>query len=285
MADLLCDAMYAVIRSATNPRVDTNRLYLTGLSYGGSAAWTFSFGYPGRFAASLPVAGFSEAFSVPDEKPGNIWLLYNESEFKTEDDRSALAEVARVVKERGGEFRMSSFPDVGHNAWDKAWREDSVWEWMFSKRTDACTVGKGARTSASASSDSRTSLFLKDAVCSAAIPGRDNGTGPERAVDGLDATCYVSAAPFRSGDWWQVEFAQPVRGRITVKSGLRNGSRRTVSAHVETSANGRRWELSGRFRRDNGECVFVPRSPVKFLRVVSDSQQGETLVLREVAVQ
>lgn len=59
MADLVCDAMFAVIKAAKNPKVDTSRLYLTGLSYGGSAAWTFSFGYPGRFAASLPVAGYA----------------------------------------------------------------------------------------------------------------------------------------------------------------------------------------------------------------------------------
>ena len=78
MADLVCDAMYAVINAAKNPRVDTNRIYLTGLSYGGSAALTFPFGYPGRFAASLPVAGYAGECSVPDEKPGNIWMLYIE---------------------------------------------------------------------------------------------------------------------------------------------------------------------------------------------------------------
>jgi len=283
MADLVCDAMYAVIRAATNPRVDTNRLYLTGLSYGGSAAWTFSFGYPGRFAASLPVAGFCEAFAVPDEKPGSIWLLYNESEFKSEDDRRALADVAHAVKERGGEFRMSSFPDIGHNAWDKAWREDSVWEWMFSKNACGRAAGKYSKSSNGTTSGGGR-ISLNGAGCSASKPGSDSGTGPERVIDGLDATCYVSAEPFRRGDWWQVEFAQPVSGRITVKSGRRDGTGRMVSARVETSANGRRWLTAGRFRHDNGECTFVPRIPVKFLRVVSDSQKGETFILREVVV-
>lgn len=284
MADLVCDAMFAVIKAAKNPKVDTSRLYLTGLSYGGSAAWTFSFGYPGRFAASLPVAGYASERSVPDERPGNIWLLYNENEYSSEVARRELADVARAIAERGGEFRSSAFPDKGHNAWDKAWREDAVWEWMFSKRVDDMSGRKSRRYAAAASAGKRTPVFLEGVVCSASKPGRDDATGPERAVDGLDATCYVSAEPFMRGDWWCVEFSQPVSGRITVKSGYRDGSCRVVSAKVETSSDGRRWSVAGRFRRNNGECTFAPRSSIKHLRVVSDSQTGETLVLREVVV-
>ena len=284
MADLVCDAMFAVIKAAKNPKVDTSRLYLTGLSYGGSAAWTFSFGYPGRFAASLPVAGYASERSVPDEKPGNIWLLYNENEYSSEVARRELADVARAIAERGGEFRSSAFPDKGHNAWDKAWREDAVWEWMFSKRVDDMSGRKSRGSAAAASAGKRTPVFLEGVVCSASKPGRDDATGPERAVDGLDATCYVSAEPFMRGDWWCVEFSQPVSGRITVKSGYRDGSCRVVSAKVETSSDGRRWSVAGRFRRNNGECTFAPRSSIKHLRVVSDSQTGETLVLREVVV-
>ncbi len=57
-------------------------------------------------------------------------------------------------------------------------------------------------------------VFLQNAVCSASKPGHDGGTGPERATDGLDATCYVSAEPFKRGDWWRIEFADPVEGLI-----------------------------------------------------------------------
>ncbi len=284
MADLVCDAMYAVIRDARNPSVDTNRLYLTGLSYGGSAAWTFPFGYPGRFAASLPVAGYADASSVPDEKPGSFWFLYNENEFQSESAKRGLSEMARIVSERGGEFRSSAFPDKGHNAWDKTWREAGVWEWMFSKTADGRGPGRAAKVTGSASPRRRTPASIEGAVCTASKPGRDGGTGPDRAADGLEATCYVSAEPVRRGDWWQIEFAQAVSGRITVKSGYRNGTGRVVNARVETSFDGLRWQPAGRFRRDSGECAFVPRASVKFLRVVSDSHSGETLVLRELEV-
>ena len=275
MADLLCDAMFAVVREAKNPRVDAGRIYLTGLSYGGSAAWSFPFGYPGRFAASLPVGGYVSQQTIPDSVPGNIWLIYNEGEYSSDRARKELADIKRIVTERGGEFRVSPIPDKGHNAWDKAWREDAVWDWMFSKSTGEAR----AKKSNGVSSD------FHDAVCTASKPGRDDGTGPARAADGLDATCYVSAEKVSRGDWWQIEFAQPLTGRITVKSGYRNGAGHVSSAHVEVSSNGRIWNMAGRFRRVNGECTFVPRGPVKYLRVVSDSKDGEILVLREIVVQ
>ena len=285
MADLVCDAMYAVIRGAKTPKVDINRLYLTGLSYGGRAAWTFPFGYPGRFAASIPVAGYANAETVPDSNPGSFWFVYNEGEYASEKARRGLADMARVVAERGGEFRMSPIPDKGHNAWDKAWREDAVWDWMFSKSNNGSKGSKRPAPSGRRMAGRRTPLDLTGAVCKAAKPGRDEGTNPSRAADGLDATCYVSAEPVVRGDWWQIEFAQPVGGRITVKSGFRNGSDRAQAAYVEVSADGRKWTTAGRFKRTNGECTFVPRGAVKFLRVVSDSKKGETLVLREVAVE
>lgn len=275
MADLLCDAMFAVIREEKNPRVDVGRIYLTGLSYGGSAAWSFPFGYPGRFAASLPVGGYVSQQTIPDSNPGNIWLIYNEDEYSSDHARKELADIKRIVAERGGEFRVSPIPDKGHNAWDKAWCEEAVWDWMFSKST----MRTRAKKSNGVSSD------FHDAVCTASKPGRDDGTGPARAADGLDATCYVSAEAVSRGDWWQIEFAQPLTGRITVKSGYRNGTGHVSSAHIEVSSNGRIWNMAGRFRRVNGECTFVPRGPIKYLRVISDSKGGEILVLREIVVQ
>ena len=284
MSDLVCDALYALIREANHPPVDTNRMYLTGLSYGGSAAYTFPFGYPGRFAASLPVAGFATAENVPEQHPGNIWLLYNEHEYASEIDQQVLANIARAITERGGEFRSSTFPDKGHNSWDKAWREDAVWDWVFSKTADGKPVAQSTGPAKPVVPPKRPGLFLDGAICTAAKPGRDDGTGPERAADGLEATCYVSVEPVARGDWWQIEFVEPVSGRITVKSGTRDGKNRVSSARVETSSDGQTWASAGRFQRTSGECRFVPRDPIKYLRVVSESPAGEILVLREVVV-
>ncbi len=140
LAALINDALYAVAGSLNSPPVDTNRFYLTGLSYGGVVAFELPCAFPGRFAASVPVSCFQSAFMIPKTQPGNYWLLYNESAYRSPEAKQTLVDLARTVEERGGDFRVATFPDTGHDAWSKAWREDRVWDWMFSKTTDGRPV-------------------------------------------------------------------------------------------------------------------------------------------------
>ena len=284
MKDLLCDAIYAAVREAKNPPIDTNRIYLTGLSYGGAVTYSLHNSYPGRFAAGIPVSSLGSVFTLPQTNPGNYWLLYNEETYKSEPAQKRLDDFARAVKERGGDFRSSHFPDKGHDAWSKAWREDIVWDWMFSKTADGNPISQPAKAATPVTRQKRAGMFLDDAICAASKPGRDDGTGPERAADGLEATCYVSAEPMKRGDWWQIEFAEPASGRIIVKSGFRDGNGRSSTARVETSSDGRMWMRHGTFSSASGECRITLRAPIKYLRVLPDSLRGEILVLREVEV-
>ena len=112
LADLVCEAMSAVVASLNDPPVDTNRLYLTGLSWGGVAAFELSCGYPGRFAAAVPVSCIQTPLRIPPEKPGNYWMLYNESSFRSDGSRWAIREMERIVRAGGGDFRSSTFPDL-----------------------------------------------------------------------------------------------------------------------------------------------------------------------------
>ena len=287
MAGLVCDAMYAVIRQAQNPPVDTNRLYLTGLSYGGGAAFSFPCSFPGRFAAAVPVSSLLGSQSLPQKAPVNFWLLHNESANKSENAQEVLADLAAVVRERGGDFRRSTFPDIGHDAWTKAWQEDVVWDWMFSKTADGKPIRQITTGSPMAVpvNQPRPVAFLQDAKCTASKPGRDEGTGPERVADNLEATAYVSAEPMKRGDWWQIEFATPVSGRIVLKSGFQDGTMRLSPGRVETSNNGRLWTRAGMFAGHTGECRIDARTPVKFLRVLPESATGAVLVLRKIEVE
>lgn len=280
MADLVCDAMYAVVREAKAPQIDTNRLYLTGLSYGGSVAYTFVFGYPGRFAAALPVAGFATHDIVPDEKPGNIWLLHNENEYASPEMQNVLSNVAAAVVARGGEFRVSTFPDKGHNAWDKAWQEDVVWDWMFSKTANGTRTADAARSVVTA----KRASYLVGARCTASRPGRDNGCGPDRGADGLASTCYVSDSPVGPLDWWQIDFASPVSGRVEVLTGRTDGLGILTKGGVEVSSDGKSWRQVGLFAKRTGICRFLLKRSIRHLRVRPGSAKPQVLIVREVMV-
>ena len=47
-----------------NYAVDTNRIYLTGLSMGGYGTWDLGLTHPERFAAIVPVCGGGEVITV-----------------------------------------------------------------------------------------------------------------------------------------------------------------------------------------------------------------------------
>ena len=180
-SDLTCDALYAVIRSLDNPPVDTNRLYVTGLSFGGMATHRLLWLYPGRFAAGVPAEYMVRAWDVPTPPP-NCWFLCGEGEEEYRDMRKKNAsDNIKAVREAGGECRVSMYPESGHNSWEKAWREDSVWEWMFSKTLDGRPVPRKAGVSTAAGA--ALPVPLPEArVCTASVPGEDAAHGPAYAA-------------------------------------------------------------------------------------------------------
>lgn len=289
LSDLACDTMYAVIRENRFPPVDTNRLYLTGLSYGGGVAFELPCLYPGRFAAALPVSSFQSPAMVPEDKPVDFWLFHNEDSYLSPSAKRSLAELDKAVRTSGGDFRVSVFPESGHNAWDKAWREEGAWEWLFSKTANGQPVrGNGFYRSSSTSTSRKKQdggVFLREVTCTASTPGKDERHGPERAADNLDDTCYISAEPMTRSDWWMAEFPEPVTGKIIIYSGTRTGEGRIGRARVETSEDGRTWRRRGSFKRSTGACSLNLREGIRFLRILPDQSKPEVMILREIFVE
>ncbi len=282
-SDLTCDALYAVIRSLDNPPVDTNRLYVTGLSFGGMATHRLLWLYPGRFAAGVPAEYMVRAWDVPTPPP-NCWFLCGEGEEEYRDMRKKNAsDNIKAVREAGGECRVSMYPESGHNSWEKAWREDSVWEWMFSKTLDGRPVPRKAGVSTAAGAALPVPL-PETRVCTASVPGTDAAHGPAYAADGLDNTCYKSAQPVKTGDWWMIDFSVPVKGTVVVHSGTLSGEGILKTGRVETSANGTIWMRAGVFSAKNGICRIHLTAPVRYLRVLPENRKPETLVLRNLVL-
>lgn len=270
LADLTCDAMYAVIATLKAPKVDTNRLYVTGLSWGGVAAFELSCGFPGRFAACVPTSCIQSPARIPETSPGNYWMLYNENAYQDAGARRALCRIEEIVRNGGGDFRRSTFPDGGHDAWSKAWCEDAVWEWVFAK---------GVRR---ANAQDDRARVVAQAKCMASVPGMDAGHGPERIVDGLDATAYVSARPACRGDRVEIVFSEPVRGKFRIVSGLKDGSQRLGNAAVEASAGGGKWRRVGMFDERRGEAWLNLRHSADRLRIVFVGDRPTVMVLRKI---
>ncbi len=299
---LLFGAIEEVARTRKGPQVDFSRIYLTGLSYGAGGVYGLMTSYPGTFAAGVPVATFPPpAFFAEAGKPLRVWHLYNEGDWAA----SGLSEAqtkpfADAVRAGGGEFRLSTYPATGHNAWDAAWREDPVWDWMFTQGAngparatsappfdripDPTRRGGGEGDTHAENAESAENAAPRPPVATASKPGRDAKTGPERALDGLDGTAYVSASPVAAGDWVQVEWGAPVQGRIEVRTGLSDGTLRLSKGRVEVSVDGRVWSRTGTVSQKTGVCAFQQRTGIRFLRLLPEPRLPEPLAVREIAV-
>ena len=110
-------------------RVDPTRIYLTGLSRGGSAAWDLAANYPDTFAAMAVVCGMAPdpyAHWINREMP--IWVFHGE-----DDPVIPVEESDRMVeklKKLGYNVKYTRYEDVGHDAWIPAYSTDALYTWF-----------------------------------------------------------------------------------------------------------------------------------------------------------
>ena len=111
-------------------RIDKNRIYLTGLSRGGGAAWEMAVQYPETFAAMAVVCGMTPlpyASWINRKMP--IWVFHGEQDKSIPIEESETM-VARL-KEMGYDITFTKYPNVGHNAWVKAYDTEELYDWFM----------------------------------------------------------------------------------------------------------------------------------------------------------
>lgn len=112
-----------------NHRVDPNRLYLTGLSRGGGAAWEMAVQYPDTFAAMAVVCGMAPLpYASWINKAMAMWVFHG-----TNDESIPFTESAEMVKKlrsMGYNVSFTRYEGVGHNAWEKAYADDALYRWF-----------------------------------------------------------------------------------------------------------------------------------------------------------
>jgi len=129
---------------------DPDRVYLTGNSLGGYGTWFLGALAPERFAALVPICGGVRGAAskggpfaaFPDnERPKEIarrlagkpiWIFHGEDDWMVPVRNSR--EMATVLKAAGNEVRFTEYAGVGHNAWDRAYADPALWEWLLAQR-------------------------------------------------------------------------------------------------------------------------------------------------------
>jgi predicted peptidase len=112
--------------------VDRRRVYLTGLSMGGTGTWMFAMARPNTFAAIMPVCGSGIYWNVANLLKTPIYMVHGDCDTCVPISNSV--EMLTSINSRGGNAKLKICYGVGHDAWNYAYTDDSLLEWMLSQR-------------------------------------------------------------------------------------------------------------------------------------------------------
>jgi predicted peptidase len=113
-------------------RIDRQRLYVTGLSMGGSGTWSLVAAYPDKFAAAMPLCGRGNLDAVETLAKTPTWVLVGDKD-RAETVQNCQ-EMAESLKKAGGEAKLTVYPDLPHDCWTVTYNNPEVYEWLLSHR-------------------------------------------------------------------------------------------------------------------------------------------------------
>jgi len=112
--------------------VDTNRIYITGLSMGGFGTYDALARYPDVFAAGVPVCGSGDPSTVDRFKHIPLWIYTGAEDPVVTVDRVLI--MFNALMEAGARPGYTQVPESGHFSWLQAYSDPLLIQWMFRQR-------------------------------------------------------------------------------------------------------------------------------------------------------
>ena len=142
-AGILAGVFDYVMTGPENYRIDKDRVYLTGLSMGGNGVYNGAGATTDIFAAAGVIAGFNNGYGCTiSARKIPMWGFHGESD-GTIPYATGLANFQAITSCTSpvptAEYKWTSYPGVGHNAWDRAYttthtyHNPNLYEWLLTK--------------------------------------------------------------------------------------------------------------------------------------------------------
>jgi predicted peptidase len=110
---------------------DPDRVYLTGLSMGGSGTWSIAAKDPSAWAAIVPMCSRPDVANAAKFAAARL-PIWN---FCGDKDRAetvkANRDMAEALTKAGANAKYTEYPGVGHNCWDDAYGTDALYTWLL----------------------------------------------------------------------------------------------------------------------------------------------------------
>lgn len=118
-----------------NYQADAQRVYLTGLSYGGFGSWYMASTYPERFAAVAPVVGWGhpELMAPIAKHQIPVWAFAGGRDLVV-PVKYFYSGINELEKLGLTELRFTVHEDLGHDAWVRVYGGEDLYSWMLQFR-------------------------------------------------------------------------------------------------------------------------------------------------------
>ncbi|HTO95005.1 MAG TPA: prolyl oligopeptidase family serine peptidase [Bacteroidota bacterium] len=130
------DIFYGEITSRY--RIDTNRIYLTGFSLGGSGTWYLAMKHPSTFAAIAPISGKTSHLQFIMDNACTlagmpIWMFHGTGDEIV--DINETYQIAKKLDQCNVRYSLSTFE--GYKHWQTQWEvygEEKIYSWFLECR-------------------------------------------------------------------------------------------------------------------------------------------------------
>lgn len=109
--------------------VDSNRIYITGLSMGGFGTYDAIERYPNLFAAAVPVCGGGDISKAASIAHLPIWIFQGAEDPAV--NPSYALDMLQALTKAGAHPGFTQYPEVGHFSWLGAYSDPLMIEWLF----------------------------------------------------------------------------------------------------------------------------------------------------------
>jgi predicted peptidase len=129
-------------------KVDTGRVYITGLSMGGYGAWSLAVNHPERFAAAAPICGGGNGIDVLLAEGARkqalqslpIWAFHGARDMVVplSESERMLAALNRVGCTK---VQLTVYPEAEHDSYTETYNNPKLYEWLLGHRRAPIIAG------------------------------------------------------------------------------------------------------------------------------------------------
>jgi predicted peptidase len=114
--------------------VDSSKLYVMGISNGGTGTYEMLLRMPGVFAAAVPMAGAGDTLSAKDIRKTAFWVFHgaNDDVVPLQYSQDMVGALQKFYSTTDMQYTVYS--NTAHNCWDQALADPELLRWLFAQR-------------------------------------------------------------------------------------------------------------------------------------------------------